>query len=176
MKSPFLAIGLAAAMAFSASAALAQDKTAASKDSQKFIKAAIQGNYAEVDVGKLAQEKGKNDAVKQYGAMLVKDHGAANDKARQASSQIGIDPPTGSGAAHRAAYLKLNVLSGDSFDRSFAKAMVKDHEADIKKYQKASSKSDAAGAYAKETLPTLQHHLQEAQSLNQQVQMKQSMR
>jgi putative membrane protein len=79
-------------------------------------------------------------------------------------------------SAHRAAYLKLKVLSGDSFDRSFAKAMVKDHEADIKEYQKASSQSDAAGAYAKETLPTLQHHLQEAQSLNQQVQMRQSMR
>ena len=34
-------------------------------------------NIAEIDVGKLAQEKGKNPAVKQYGAMLVKDHGAA---------------------------------------------------------------------------------------------------
>jgi putative membrane protein len=172
MKHSILAIGFAAAMTFSASAALAQDK-AADKDSQKFIKAAIEGNYAEVDIGKLAQEKGKNDAVKQYGAILVKDHGAANDKAKQAASQIGVDPPTGSGVSHKAEYLKLKVLSGDSFDRSFAKGMVKDHEADIKEYQKASSKSDAAGVYAKETLPTLQHHLKEAQSVNQQVQMKQ---
>jgi putative membrane protein len=54
--------------------------------------------------------------------------------------------------------------------------MVKDHEKDIKEYQRASMRNDVAGAYAKETLPTLQQHLKAAQSLNQQVRMKQSMR
>jgi putative membrane protein len=162
-----LAIGFAAAMALSASAAQAQS---ADKDSQKFIKAAIEGNYAEIDIGKLAQEKGKSDAVKQFGAMLVKDHGAANDKAKQVASQLGVTPPTGSGVAAKAEYLKLKVLSGDTFDRSFAKGMVKDHQGDIKEFQKASQKSDPAGAFAKETLPTLQKHLQEAQSLAQKTQ------
>lgn len=179
MKSSIRAIGqaavLAAAIAFSVSAAMAQDKTA-DKDSVKFIKAAIQGNYAEVDAGKLAQDKGKSDTVKQYGAMLVKDHSAANDKAIAAAKQLGVDPPTGSGVTAKAEYLKLKVLLGDSFDRSFAKGMVKDHENDIKEYQKESAKTDAAGSYAKELLPTLQNHLKAAQSMNQQVQMKQSMR
>src|SRR5471032_708999 len=105
-----LATGLAAAMAFSATATLAQDKTA-DKDSQKFIKAAIKGNYAEIDVGKLAQEKGKSDAVKQFGAMLVKDHSAANEKAKQVASQIGVTPPTGASVSAKAEYLKLKVLS-----------------------------------------------------------------
>ena len=66
-KTTVLAIGLAGALA--ATGAIAQTKQA-DKDSQKFIKAAIQGDIAEVDVGKLAQEKGQSDAVKQYGAML----------------------------------------------------------------------------------------------------------
>jgi len=169
-----LAAGVATAMAFSASA-FAQDKNA-DKDSVKFIKNAIEGNYAEVDAGKLAQEKGKSDTVKQYGAMLVKDHSEANDKAVAAAKQLGVDPPTGSGVMAKAEYVKLKVLSGDTFDRSFAKGMVKDHQNDIKEYQKESAKSDAAGSYAKEVLPTLKHHLQEAQSMNQQVQMKQSSR
>ena len=69
-----LAIGLAGALL--ATAAVAQTKQA-DKDSQKFIKAAIQGDIAEIDVGKLAQEKGQSDAVKQFGAMLVKDHSCA---------------------------------------------------------------------------------------------------
>ncbi|HXZ46458.1 MAG TPA: DUF4142 domain-containing protein, partial [Pseudolabrys sp.] len=73
MTGTMLAIALAGALA--AGAATAQTKQA-SKQSQKFIKEAIQGDIAEIDVGKLAQEKGQNDAVKQYGAMLVKDHGA----------------------------------------------------------------------------------------------------
>ena len=105
----------------------------------KFIKAAVQGNFAEVDVGKLAQEKGKSSAVKEFGAMLVKDHSEANAKAQAAAKAINVDPPTGAGAGHQAEYLKLKILSGDTFDRSFSKGMVKDHQNDIDEYNKALS-------------------------------------
>jgi putative membrane protein len=162
-----LAASLAAAM-FVAAGAQAADKP--DKDSQKFIKAAIEGNYAEIDVGKLAQEKGNSDAVKQYGAMLVKDHGAANEKAKAIAKELDVDPPTGASVGAKAEYLKLKVLSGRTFDSSFAKGMVKDHETDIKDYQTEAQKSDAAGQFAKQTLPTLQHHLQAAQSLQQETQ------
>ncbi len=159
--------GLAATMALSVSAALAADKGA--KESQKFIKSAIEGNYAEVDLGKLAQEKGKSQAVKDYGTMLVTDHGAANDKAKAAASQLDVKPPSGASMTEKAEYLKLKVLSGDTFDRTFAKGMVKDHQDDIKNYEKEARQSDASGAYAKETLPTLQKHLDAAQKLQSQV-------
>jgi putative membrane protein len=196
-KNPMLAVGLAAAMVLSVTAAQAQNNMGrpnapaanspatdtkatnankADKDSQKFIKNAIEGNFAEVDLGTLAQQKGKNGAVKEYGAMLVKDHGAANEKAKAIAAQLGVTPPTGSSVMQKASYAKMKILSGDTFDRTFAKDMIKDHEADIKQYQKESAKTDAAGAFAKETLPTLQQHLKAAQALHQQVQLKQSMR
>jgi putative membrane protein len=54
--------------------------------------------------------------------------------------------------------------------------MVKDHEEDIKEYKKESSKNDAAGRLAKDTLPVLQKHLQAAQSLEKQTAQKQSSR
>ena len=153
------------ALALSSAAVQAQDKPAADKDSQKFISNAIEGDIAEVDAGQLAQQKGKSEAVKQYGAMLVKDHGDHKDKAIAVANQLGVTPPTGSSVTAKATYLKLKVLSGDTFDRSFARTMVSDHQADIKMYQAEQGKSDAAGQLAKETLPILQHHLQEAQSL-----------
>jgi putative membrane protein len=159
-----LATGLAAAMAFSASAALAQDKSA-DKASVKFIKSAIEANYAEIDAGKLAQEKGNSDAVKQYGAMLVRDHTENNDKAKQVASQLGVDPPTGASVTQKATYLKWKVLSGDAFDRTFARDMVKDHQADIKEFQTESQKIDPAGSFAQQSFPTLQNHLQEARNL-----------
>ncbi len=134
--------------------------------SQKFIKAAIEGDIAEIDVGKLAQEKGQSEAVKQYGAMLVKDHGDHKAKAEEVASQLGVTPPTGSSFGEKATYAKLKLLTGDTFDRSFAKSMVKDHQDDIKEYRKEASKSDAAGQLAKETLPTLRKHLQAAQRLS----------
>ena len=168
-----LAIGLAGALA--ATAAMAQTKQA-DKTSQKFISSAIQGDIAEIDVGKLAQEKGQSDAVKQFGAMLVKDHSEHRAKAEQVADELGVKPPTDSSFGAKATYTKLKMLSGASFDRSFANAMVKDHQEDIKEFQKESSKSDAAGRLAKETLPVLQKHLQTAQSIERQTTQKQSSR
>ena len=112
-----LAIGLAGALA--ATGAMAQTKQA-DKDSQKFIKAAIEGDIAEVDIGKLAQEKGESDAVKQFGAMLVKDHGAHKAKAEQVANELGVTPPTGSSFSSKATYTKLKLLSGD-FVRSLVR-------------------------------------------------------
>jgi putative membrane protein len=67
----------------------------------------------------------------------------------------------------KAVYDKLAKLSGDAFDREFAKAMVDDHKKDIKEFEKESKKpDDAAASFAKETLPTLQKHLETAQSLS----------
>jgi putative membrane protein len=163
MINKFALAGVAAAMALSVSYAYAADK-----DSQTFIKNAIEANYAEIDAGKLAQEKGTDPAVKEYGAMMVKDHTDANEKAKQVASLLGVDPPTGSSVGQKASYLKLKVLSGGTFDRSFANTMVSDHKAVIKEFQAEAPKSDPAGAFAKDMLPALQHHLDGAQNLVQQ--------
>ena len=63
-------------------------------------------------------------------------------------------------------YDRMSKLSGENFDRQFAKDMVEDHKKDIKAYEKEAKKNDAAGAYAKEALPTLHKHLDTAQSLS----------
>jgi putative membrane protein len=60
----------------------------------------------------------------------------------------------------------MSKLSGATFDREFVKHMVDDHKKDIKEYEKEAKADDAAGAYAKETLPTLRKHLDTAQSLS----------
>ncbi len=155
---------LALAFAVAVSGAHAQDAKADSA-SKNFIKKAIESNYAEINVGKLAQEKGNGEGVKRFGAMLVKDHSAANEKAIAAAKEMGVEPPSGSSIMEKGTYLKLKVLSGDTFDKSFAKGMVEDHKSDIKEFEQEASKTDPAGRFAKEALPTLRNHLQEAQSL-----------
>jgi putative membrane protein len=165
-----IAAGVAAAMVLAGSA-FAQSNQNKQVDSatKKFLTEAIRGDLAEVDVGKLAQEKGTDPSVKEFGQMLVKDHGAHREKAEQLAKQLGVEPPTGPSVTQKATYLKLKVLSGATFDRSFASSMVKDHQTDIKEYQKQSGKTDQTGAFAKETLPTLQEHLKKAQEVTQKV-------
>jgi putative membrane protein len=158
-------IGAALALALAVPAASAQGKT--DKADQKFLTEAIQGNYAEVEMGKLAQQKGQSDAVKSYGQMLVTDHSAANEKAIAAAKDMGMTPPTGPSSKQKADHDKMAKMSGADFDRSFARDMVADHKKDIKAYQEAASKKDAAGQYASQSLPTLQKHLQAAEQLEQ---------
>src|SRR5215813_3119745 len=104
-----LAVAMAGTLA--ATGAMAQSKPV-DKASQKFISSAIQGDIAEVDFGKLAQEKGQSDAVKQYGAMLVKDHGDHKTKAEPVGGVTPNSPATCSGIGAKATYAKLKILSG----------------------------------------------------------------
>jgi putative membrane protein len=161
-RSRLLAVGVSALLSGSLAWAAGQNE-------QHFVKEAIQGNLAEVDVGNLAQQKGASQGVKDFGAMLAKDHAAANEKAEQAAATLGVTSPSQPSAKQKALYKKLSALSGEQFDRQFIKSMVKDHEEDIAKYEKESnSGTGAAAEYAKAILPDLHKHLETAQHLQQQ--------
>ncbi len=133
--------------------------------SKQFIKQAIQGNLAEVQVGKLAQEKGASQGVKDYGAMLVKDHDAANQSATQTAQQMNVEPPGSPDSKQKAVYDKLSKLSGEKFDKEFIRAAVKDHKEDVAKYKHEAKGSGPAADYAKNILPKLQDHLKQAEDL-----------
>jgi putative membrane protein len=62
---------------------------------------------------------------------------------------------------------KLEVLSGDTFDKSYIKGTIKDHEDDIKAFEKESQSGQDtdAKAFATATLPTLREHLKMIRSI-----------
>jgi len=67
---------------------------------------------------------------------------------------------------------KLANLTGADFDRQFVKMQVRDHEKDIKEFEKAANDSKMSSEVrnlAQQTLPTLREHLQMAKSLENQV-------
>jgi putative membrane protein len=165
MMKSMLGAALAAALMV-AGTAVAQEKTGApDKDGQKFLTEAIQGNLAEVEMGKLAQQKGQSEAVKAFGKMLVTDHTDALHKASALASAGGMTPPTEPNAQQKAEHDRMSRMSGAQFDREFGKMMVADHKTEIAEYEKAAQKSDEVGKYAKGILPVLQKHLKQAESL-----------
>src|ERR1043165_2563214 len=83
-----LAAGIIAAALASGSA------VAQSRADQKFIKEAIEGNLAEVQMGQLAQKNGASQGVKDFGQMLVTDHGQANTRANSVANALKVPPPT----------------------------------------------------------------------------------
>jgi putative membrane protein len=134
--------------------------------SQKFLKEAIEGNFAEVQMGQLAKKQGGSEGVRAFGDMLQNDHSAANQRATAAATSLGMTPPASASKKQQADYDKMAKLSGAQFDKKFAAHMVADHKKDIKDYEKAAKRKDAAGSYATETLPTLRKHLDTAQTLS----------
>ena len=160
-----LTLGLAIAVAAAGAHALTQEADATSK---AFIKTAIQNNNAEIELGKLALSKGQSSAIKQFGQTLVTDRQKVNEEAKTAANAVGVKPPDAT-LVTIATLAKLNAQSGTAFDRSLIEAMVSDHRKDIKAYQEQSGKDNAVGQYAKQTLPTLQKHLQEAERIQQQL-------
>src|SRR3954470_17361124 len=161
MNKLLLIVGIMAALASAGSTASAKEQPG-----QKFITKAIEGNLAEVQLGQLSQQKGASDGVRNFGQQLVTDHTASNQRATAVAGQMGVTPPSEPNKQQRAVYDRLSKLSGDAFDRQFVKHMVDDHKKDVAEYQKeAKQRNDPAAGYASETLPTLQQHLQTAQSL-----------
>src|SRR5690242_7872607 len=90
------------------------------KPSQAFLKKAIEGNFAEVSMGDLAQKNGQSDDVKAYGKMLSSDHAAANQKAMDAAKGLNVSPPAGPNAKQKADYEKMSKMTGTAFDKMFA--------------------------------------------------------
>ena len=162
MTKTLVSIGAVTALLCSVSLALAADNA-----SQKFVKMGIQGNLAEVSMGQLAQEKGQSEGIKSFGQQLVKDHTDANQKLMGVASSVSLTPPTEPTRKQMADHDKMAKMSGAKFDREFAKHMVMDHKKDIKDYEKATKmrNADAVASYANQTLPTLNQHLEMAQSL-----------
>jgi putative membrane protein len=132
-----------------------------------FYKNAAEGGMSEVECGQLAQQKATNPAVKQFGAMMVKDHTAANEKLKALAASKQVALPDSPSLMQKASKTRLDMMSGDGFDKSYVKGMIEDHKTDIKEFQKEASegKDPQAKAFATATLPTLQTHLQKIQSI-----------
>jgi putative membrane protein len=155
-----LGASIAVALLFG-SPTFAQDKA-----SQTFIKEAIEGNLAEVQMGQLAQKNGNTDGVRSFGQMLERDHKDALQKATAAANSLGVTPPTAPSSKQKSMYDQMSKLTGARFDAAFIRDMVADHKKDITAYEKEAKKNDVAGNYAKDSLPVLQKHLQTAESLS----------
>jgi len=157
MKNPWISLALTLA----ASVALAD-----SPDSS-FIKNAAEGGMSEVELGQLAQQKATNPAVKDFGAMMVTDHTAANEKLKTVAASKQVTLPDSPSLMQKASKKKLDMMSGDSFDKSYVKGMIEDHKADIKEFQKEATdgKDPEVKAFAVATLPTLKLHLHKIQTI-----------
>jgi putative membrane protein len=153
MKGTFLVLALMFALPIAS--------LAAAKPDESFYKNAAEGGIAEVAAGHLAQDKGNTQPVKDFGAMMVKDHSAADEKLQSLAASKNITLPSHSSVGQMATKAKLDVLSGDSFDKAYVKGQISAHRQTIALFHKeiSTGKDADAKAFAAATLPTVRSHL-----------------
>ena len=136
------------------------------RSDKAFITKAAQDGKAEVMLGQLAAERGGSDSVKQFGQRMATDHGKANDELAQLAQQKGVTVPDAD-SSHKKMHDRLSKLSGAQFDREYMREMTRDHDKDVKEFQRAakSAKDPDVKAWAAKTLPVLQEHQQQAKQL-----------
>ena len=164
MKQTFASIALASAFAASFSAWAAGTTSLESSD-VKFVQKAAAGGMAEVELGKLAQQKAVREETRQFATRMVEDHTKANDDLARVAGANSVNVPQAMDKDTQKEMDRLQKLQGMDFDRAYMKHMVKDHKKDVKEFRhEATSKRDNdARAFAQRTLPTLEEHLALAQ-------------
>jgi putative membrane protein len=132
--------------------------------------AAIAG-MAEVELGKMAAEKGNHTQVKSFGEQMVADHTKANDELKGIATAKNMTLPTKLDAKHEAVRARLAKLTGAEFDRAYIEAMVTGHQAVATAMKtEASSGADAElKAFAAKTLPVVQGHHKMAQDIHKEL-------
>lgn len=134
---------------------------------QEFVTQATQGNLAEIELGQLAQKRAASAEVKQYAQQMITDHTQAQNQLKQLAAQKKLTIPQSVGEQNKQVAANLSKLSGADFDRAYMNQMVQDHQKTVSLFQREAEQGQDPDlqAFASTKLPTLQQHLQQAQSL-----------
>ena len=137
------------------------------QSTRDFVADAATGGMMEVELGNLAQQKAKNQRVKDFGKMMVDDHTQANNNLKDIASRKNIAVPATITDDQKKEMEKLSKKSGADFDKAYVDMMVEDHKKDIDAFKKATDKvgDNDIKNFATNTLPTLQKHLDSIQAI-----------
>ena len=137
----------------------------------EFVKEQLAMGTAEVELGKLAQQRGTHPDVKNYGQMMETDHRMAGEELKEIANRA--NPNRGERRAeaakdahgeHTELREELSKLSGAEFDRRYLDEMVDDHEKGIDQLEGKAERADnpQIREWAAKTLPKMRNHLAKA--------------
>jgi putative membrane protein len=129
-------------------------------------------NTWDMETGALAAKKGTSKEVREFGAMLERDHRAVRQQGRDLVKKLGVHPTPPKDFAmakdHAAAMATLRSRSGKAFDRAFLEHEVAYHKAVIDAVTTTllpALKNEEARALVTKVAPAFQAHMAAAQNL-----------
>jgi putative membrane protein len=132
---PIASVFAVGALAVSLRTATATSVPAVALDDPTIVAIFDEANTADVETGELAAKMGSTKAIRDFGAMLARDHKMVRQQGRDLAKKLGVKPtapkPDDGMAAHNAAMKKLRALKGAEFDKAFLRHEIAYHDAVI---------------------------------------------
>lgn len=129
-------------------------------------------NTADIETGELAAKRGSTNEVRQFGAMLARDHDMVRQQGRDLAKKLGVTPtpPAGDQSAQEQAAVirRLSGLRGADFDRAFLQREVQFHKDVIEAIEATllpAIKNEELRALVVKVAPAFQAHLAMAENL-----------
>ena len=165
-------IGAALVALASAAPLRATAAQAAKLDDPTIIAIFDAANTWDIETGALAVKRGTTKEVRDFGAMLERDHKAVRQQGRDLATKLGVHPTPPKDFAmakdHDAAMKTLRTSSGKAFDRAFLEHEVAFHKAVIDAVTTTllpALKNEEARALVTKVAPAFQAHMAAAQNL-----------
>ena len=136
-------LALAATLLACSGAAMAAAQGFSDKD-KAFLKESTEDHYAEIKMAQMTLRTTKNPALKTFAQKMITDHKALIAGTKPVAVKAGVTLPTTPSVKSDAEYLKLKVLTGETYDKSYVKTADADHHEDLTKVKQENA--DTANA------------------------------
>ena len=132
-----------------------------------FINEASAKGMADIEASRQAHSKAESKEVKDYTIVVINDRTTANQHLAKIAKKLDLPIAPREEIADKAKTLIPEVKDGASFDQAYAASQVKATEEAIAQIQQEAQTTDVPEikAFADETLPKLQSHLEMARAL-----------
>lgn len=133
-------------------------------------------NTADIETGALAEQRGSSREVRDFGAMLARDHRMVRQQGRDLAAKLGVTPtpPKDDQSAkdHAAALARLRGLEGAEFDLAFLRHEAAFHKAVIEAVQGTllpEIENAEVKALVVKVAPAFEAHMKMAQELEKKI-------
>lgn len=133
----------------------------------EFINDASAQGMADIEASRLAHQKSESKEVKDFTIVVINDRTTANQHLAKIARKLDLPVAPREEVMDKAKTLIPEVKEGESFDSAYAASQVQTTEQAIEQLQEEARTTDVPElkAFAEETLPKLEQHLQMAKAL-----------
>lgn len=134
---------------------------------RQFVMDAAMADVMEIQSANIAQQNAASQSVKDYAAMMLRDHTTSSNELKPLASSRSVMLSDSLPADARSHMDAMQKMKGKAFDDHYMKMMTDDHSKVISKFENASNNAADADlkAWATKQLPILRMHLDSAKAI-----------